>query len=91
MAKATFPPTARYVNMTQLYATGAHNMPDEDRVKVCALPPSLPPFLPSSLLLFILLHLILILILTLLILILTFILLVLTSLPISLIPSLPRS
>jgi len=34
MAKATFPPTACYVNMTQLYATGAHNMPDEDRVKV---------------------------------------------------------
>lgn len=34
MTKDKFPPTARFVNMTQLYATGAHNMPDEDRVKV---------------------------------------------------------
>jgi hypothetical protein len=34
MGKANFPPTARYVNMTQVYATGAHNMPDEDRIKV---------------------------------------------------------
>lgn len=34
MSKAKFPPGARYVNMTQLYATGAHAMEDEDRVKI---------------------------------------------------------